>query len=586
MAEKKKLVLIRALEDKIRDETDIQQSLSSIIEFTEDPSPKIIHAALHALGRLFSSLILKGELQRSKGGNATPAEDDVAIEQTWLREKYISYLNRLCILLGHEEPGLQIPSLNILLDLLKNESMYFTHVSRSHQFSNNHFYRVVESLIDNDNFSEPLKKEFSEKYWNLYDDLRYYFLKDAAKIINFAVNSGRNTGKSGPNSKRWKLAGELSGKKLNRIMENTFEILDSLRTMPTEESEIDKFWTAHPLSALTKQSEAADDLYDQQNHDNVSKKEGKIPKKSSTNHHRLPILLQLNEHKRVFSECWLAVLNLPMTTDSYKKILLIMHKKIIPHMLNPPLLLDFLTESYNAGGVVSILALNGLFTLIHEHNLDYPDFYIKLYGLFDRNLMHVKYRSRFFRLADLFLASTHLPVQLVAAFIKRMSRLSLTSPPHGIVILIPMIYNLIKRHPSCMVLIHCTKENSPKDDEYDYNESDPMKSGALNSSLWELKTLQEHYYPNVATLAKIFEEQFSKPSYNLEDFLDHTYATIFSSEVARKPRKNKTPALAFQKPDFLFPTQLDNDLQEGKDAPEVYALIFRRISSNCGDEFF
>lgn len=37
---------------------------------------------------------------------------------------------------------------------------------------------------------------------------------------------------------------------------------------------------------------------------------------------------------------------------------------------------------------------------------DYPDFYTKLYRLLDANLLHVRYRSRFLRLLDTFLAST------------------------------------------------------------------------------------------------------------------------------------------------------------------------------------
>ncbi|CAG8436646.1 6373_t:CDS:10 [Ambispora gerdemannii] len=448
-----------------------------------------------------------------------------------IRETYIHYVNKLIDFLGHVEPGLQIPSLKILLDLLKSESAFLTFSAGSCQFSNNHFFRVVEGLLDNENFSEPLKNEFVEKYWNVYDDLRFYFLKDAAKIINLLLDSGTAKDQSGPSLKKRKMQEKPDSKKLNRLMENTFSILDNLRTMPTDESEIDGFWIGHP---------APDDI-------------------------KLPIILRLQEHKRVFSECWLSLLKLPMTLDSYKKILLIMHKKIIPHMLQPPLLMDFLTDSYNAGGVVSILALNGLFTLIHEHNLDYPDFYKKLYGLFDRNLMHVKYRSRFFRLVDLFLASTHLPIQLIAAFIKRMSRLSLTSPPHGIVILIPMIYNLMKRHPGCMQLIHRSNNNheivAENNDPYNFDEKDPMESGAIDSSLWEIKTLQDHYYPNVATLAKIFEEQFTKPSYNLEDFLDHTYTTIFETEIKRSIKKlntnnsnNRPPALAFEKPKYLFPS--------------------------------
>ncbi len=43
-----------------------------------------------------------------------------------------------------------------------------------------------------------------------------------------------------------------------------------------------------------------------------------------------------------------------------------------------------------------------LFTL----HRNYPDFYQKLYALFEPTVFHVKYKARFFFLADLFLSST------------------------------------------------------------------------------------------------------------------------------------------------------------------------------------
>lgn len=77
--------------------------------------------------------------------------------------------------------------------------------------------------------------------------------------------------------------------------------------------------------------------------------------------------------------------------------------------------------------------------------------------------MHVRYRPRFLRMLDLFLSSTHLPTALVASFVKRLARLCLSAPPAAIISIIPMIYNLLKRHPACMVLIHST--SSVVDDE-------------------------------------------------------------------------------------------------------------------------
>ena len=108
--------------------------------------------------------------------------------------------------------------------------------------------------------------------------------------------------------------------------------------------------------------------------------------------------------------------------DLYKRILILLTEKVMPILSNPLNFTDFLMESYNIGGSISLLALNGVFILITKHNLEYPDFYKKLYALCTPELLHAKYRARFFHLANLFLASSHLPEYLVAAFIKRLSR--------------------------------------------------------------------------------------------------------------------------------------------------------------------
>ncbi|KAG5456574.1 MAG: CBF/Mak21 family-domain-containing protein [Olpidium bornovanus] len=170
--------------------------------------------------------------------------------------------------------------------------------------------------------------------------------------------------------------------------------------------------------------------------------------------------------------------------------------------------------------------------------------------------MHVKYRSRFFRMLDLFLTSTHLPAYVVAAFVKRLARLSLAAPPAADVVIMALVYNLLKRHPTLMKLIHrpqkgglfaedteCT-EYAGGPDPYDPQERNPAQCRALDSSLWELVSLRSHYAPNVSSLAKMFEEKFNKPGYALEDFLDHTYATMFEADVSRPPKK--TPPVAIE----------------------------------------
>lgn len=256
-----------------------------------------------------------------------------------------------------------------------------------------------------------------------------------------------------------------------------------------------------------------------------------IPAPKKTSHE----LYSLTQHKNRAQEAWLALMEMKMDKDQRKTILGLVTTSIAPWFMKPELLMDFLTDSYDAAGSTSLLALSGVFYLIQERNLDYPSFYRKLYSLLDAEILHSKHRSRFFRLLDTFLASTHLPAALVASFIKRLSRLALNATPSGAVPVIPWIYNLLKKHPTCTFMIHRetrdpeTKENFENyglTDPFLMDEEDPMETHALESSLWEIVMLQDHVHPNLATLAKIISEQFTKLAYNLEDFLDHSYSTV------------------------------------------------------------
>lgn len=194
--------------------------------------------------------------------------------------------------------------------------------------------------------------------------------------------------------------------------------------------------------------------------------------------------------------------------------------------------MDFLTDSFNEGGTIALLALSGLFSLMTTRNLDYPSFYPKLYSLLDSDALHSTHRSKFLRLLNDFLGSSHLPAALVASFIKRLSRLALHAPPAAIVAVFPLVYNLFQAHPTCTFMMHRQPRTDEEerlialegaDDPFNMSESDPMLTGAIDSCVWELVSLQNHYHPNVASLAKIISQQFTKKSYNLEDFLDHSY---------------------------------------------------------------
>jgi len=234
-----------------------------------------------------------------------------------------------------------------------------------------------------------------------------------------------------------------------------------------------------------------------------------------------------------------------------------MHRGVLPHLTRPILVMDWIGACVDMGGSVGLLALNALFVLMKEYNLDHPSFYTRLYAFLDRDVLHSKHRSRFFRLTELFLSSTHLPAALLASFVKKLSRLSLTAPPAAIVMVIPFTYNILKRHPALMVMIH--RDNvDDSNDPFLPNEKNPVETHALDSSLWELLSHTSHYHAPVSTMCKIFSEPFTKPGYVMEDFLDHTYNTLFETEVNRKIKRE--PALAMELNTKVFAESQNQDV--------------------------
>ncbi|KAL6509125.1 hypothetical protein OROGR_023232 [Orobanche gracilis] len=139
--------------------------------------------------------------------------------------------------------------------------------------------------------------------------------------------------------------------------------------------------------------------------------------------------------KLKFSKAWISFLELPLPLDVYKEAI------------------DFLTRSYDIGSVVSVMALSGLFILMTQHGLEYPNFYNKLYALLEPSIFMAKHRAKFFQLLDACLKSPLIPAYQAAAFSKKLSRLALFVPPSGALVIIALVHNLLQRHPSINCLV-------------------------------------------------------------------------------------------------------------------------------------
>ncbi|CAL4143358.1 unnamed protein product, partial [Meganyctiphanes norvegica] len=246
---------------------------------------------------------------------------------------------------------------------------------------------------------------------------------------------------------------------------------------------------------------------------------------------------------------WMEVIRYPLTVDLYRRSLVHIPDKVMPHLKQPILLCDFFMESYNLGGGISLLALQGVFILVAKHNLEYPDFYVKLYALLEPTVFHAKYRPRFFMLCDNFLSSTHLPEYLVAAFIKRFARLALVAPSSCLVLILKFIANILIRYRSLQRMINNPEAMDINSDPFIMDESDPAKCHAMESSLWEVATLKQHALPNVARACGFLDKNLPEMEYDISQFVENTYEDIFERAAKMKPKEVPT---TFHKPLGIF----------------------------------
>jgi U3 small nucleolar RNA-associated protein 19 len=182
------------------------------------------------------------------------------------------------------------------------------------------------------------------------------------------------------------------------------------------------------------------------------------------------------------------------------------------------------------------------------------------------SLFFLKNRTNFCRLLDNCLSRNQmLPAHMVAAFVKRLLRNALSSPPSSCLFILALASNLIRKHPETACLIHRKTDDRTEgiEDGFDEKTDDPEQTNALQSSLWELGALEKHYYPAVATLAQSIgrEEELQTPLHDMENFVSgHTYATLFEVERNRRKRRNEKTPLTFHKASGLF---VENDIFNG-----------------------
>lgn len=442
-------------------------------------------------------------------------------------------------------------------------------------------FRTLLSTFLWRNVADDVADAFADHYLEVYDDVRFAFCRELTRLLRHVPDaSPRNA----------------------HVRSHARALLVRITAVPTEEAHLNNYLLPHLAHATLKKSkkmqrkmftedgDESDDetpVFSESDHDDDVETAAPMTgrKRGRRSAGLLELVHSLPAQQQAFASAWLSLL-LPAThTDSHNAlvihggaltlaethdILVRLHSQILPFLPKPTLLHDFLVDCLDTAGTTALLALNGLYTLIVSHNLDYPAFYTRLYALLDASVMHTRYRSRFMRMLDTFLSSPLLPVAIVASFLKRLSRLSLRATPAALVEIVPFVWNLLRRHPSCMQMIHRDWNGdhlaigpSGVEDGFRANEPNPLHTNALESSLWEIAAFgahrlsqanqhrevpgggDAHYLASITTFASILAEPFTQQRYELEDFLDTTYSTLFETEtkktLKRRERANKPP---------------------------------------------
>ncbi|ESW13902.1 hypothetical protein PHAVU_008G235900 [Phaseolus vulgaris] len=540
-------------------------NLPLLLTFLSPSSPP--HHVLESLLSLHSFFLpLLPKLPSSSSAAAPSAADQSEfIYLTWLRSKFDEFLKSLLDILASPQSD------ETLKELVLDTLMEFVKVANGGAFHSALYHKLLLSIVRSTSPATFFVDLLESKYFK-YIDVRYFTYISLKKLATTLEGKDASDDKiasaDGPNES------QLSSN-MECFIHNMYYTISHVPPLQGSNNTSDlEMWSS---------SESPPSESDHKQLSGDVSVDDKLLKSKKPNKNVLSAAKIAKKMKLKFTKAWIAFLRLPLPLDVYKEVLVNLHQAVIPHLSNPIMLCDFLTRSYDVGGVVSVMALSSLFVLMTQYGLEYPNFYEKLYALLVPSTFMAKHRARFFQLLDSCLKSPLLPAYLAASFAKKLSRLLLSVPPSGALVITALIHNILRRHPSVNCLVHRedgvdegksdhrTDEGStansdnvktsaipcqkPGIDHFNSIETDPKKSAAMRSSLWEIDTILHHYCPPVSRFALSLGNDLTvrakTSEVNVGDFSAGSYATILGAEIRRRV---KQVPLAFYKasPSSLF----------------------------------
>jgi hypothetical protein len=164
---------ILILENDIHESKKNYNNIVKLVSKLRDPEEAVIAAI--SLCRVFTRLMVSGDMAKKKD---TTEKDAVVIG--WLRERYKDYKSGLVALLAEEEIASTV--LTVCMRILETEGRYLRN-SSEYTFPEGFLTDIVRVLVEPGN-DERTRLDFSQKFVEEYDDVRYYTLEALELVLD------------------------------------------------------------------------------------------------------------------------------------------------------------------------------------------------------------------------------------------------------------------------------------------------------------------------------------------------------------------------------------------------------------------
>ncbi|KAG9125442.1 hypothetical protein FRC07_007579 [Ceratobasidium sp. 392] len=230
---------IESLESSLAKSLVDGTSLNALVDLLElagsTTDPAVLHKALYALYRSAVSIAASPKLDLSKCRT-----EETKLVRTWLLDRIGEYTDLLCGLMADEEKALRSAALQILMSTLKHFSSAFSNASGVPQIYSVQFRKIVRALLlcpsssrvgglapleggggEKRTVEVDVRDNFVETWLSSYDDVRWFFFRDATALLRSNKHGDLDSG---------------------IVVENLLSFLERLKTMPTESAELNAFW--------------------------------------------------------------------------------------------------------------------------------------------------------------------------------------------------------------------------------------------------------------------------------------------------------------------------------------------------------